>query len=341
MTEAPYPPLRPQRPIRRRPRAGFPLPMVVGVVLLAVLATALGLVLLGGGADPDVGVASDDPSPSMSSSASPTSSVDGPSPSASTRSTASPDLPSIAHDTVVETTVERLSLRGGPSTDAERLGSLALGTVAFLVDGPVEADGFRWYQVSGLGLPPNSGCAFPETEPINCPAWFGWVAGHAPNGDPWLAPHELECPQAPLDAEAVILGRTSIERLACFGPDPLTFRGFWSEIPDDAGLGGACTADSQPSGWLLCQNTNFNHVAFEESEGFGIGVTVSIDPTSGVAMPPRGSWIELTAHLDDPAAQACDEAAQAAGWTDYDPASVVLGCRTQLVVEAVQPVAGP
>ncbi len=341
MTEAPYPPLRPQRPIRRGTRARIPWPMVVGVVLLAVLATALVLVLLGGDVDPDVGAASDEPSASTSPSPNPSTSADVPSPSASTSSTTSPDLASIAHDSVVETTVERLSLRGGPSTDAERLGSLALGTVAFVVDGPVEADGFTWYQVSGLGLPPNSGCAFPETEPINCPAWFGWVAGHAPNGDPWLASHALECPQAPLDAETVILGRSNIERLACFGADRFTFRAFWPKIPDDAGLGGACTADSEPSGWLLCQNINYNYIASAESADFGIGVTVSIDPTSGVAMPPRGTWIELTAHLDDPAAQACDEAAQSAGWTDYDPAAVVLGCRAELVVEAVQPVAGP
>ena len=125
-------------------------------------------------------------------------------------------------------------------------------------------------------------------------------------------------------------------------PEPLTFRAFWPETPDDGGLGGACLADSEPSGWLLCQNINYDHVTFEESEGFfGIGVSVSIDPTSGVAMPSRGTWIELTVHLDDAAAQACDEAAQSAGWTDYDPASVVLDCRAELVVEAVQPVAGP
>ncbi len=343
MTEAPYPPLRPQRPIRRRPRARSPWPLLLAIGLLAILATALVLALMGGDADPAVGAASDEPSPSMTAASEPSASAPPSSPPASSSSSASPTPgpAAIPHDTVVETTVERLSLRAGPSTDAERLGSLALGTVAFLVDGPVEAGGFRWYQVSGLGLPPNSGCAFPETEPINCPAWFGWVAGHAPNGDPWLAPHELECPEAPPDAQTIILGRTDIERLVCFGSDRLTFRAFWPEIPDDAGLGGACTASSQPSGWLLCQNINYNYVSFEESDGFGIGIAVSIDPTSGVAMPPRGTWIELSVHLDDPAAQGCDDAAESAGWTDFDAAATVLDCRTEPVVDAVEPVAGP
>jgi hypothetical protein len=130
-------------------------------------------------------------------------------------------------------------------------------------------------------------------------------------------------------------------RLACFGSDPFTFRGWWPEIPDDAGLGGACASEEEPSGWLLCQNINYNGIVVDDTQEFGgLGVNVSIDPASGVSMPDRGTWVEVTVHLDDPAAQGCDEAALAHGGTD-PPESYVLFCRGQMVVESVTAVDGP
>ncbi|MCV0403286.1 MAG: hypothetical protein K5924_06205 [Chloroflexi bacterium] len=316
--------------------------MILGIVLLVLLLIVLAFAVLGGG---DPGTASASGSPSAATSSSPSALPSSPAPSAGTSSAApsgsstpstAPDA--IPRDTVVETTVERISVRGGPSVDAERLGSVELGTVGFVVDGPVQADGFSWYLVSAMGLPPNSGCAGPfTTDPYNCPAWFGWLAGRSENGDAWLAAHALECPAAPLTAGTVILGRTNLERLACFGAEPITFRAFWPELPDDAGTGGSCAAQAEPSGWLYCQSTNDAYVTIDEAD---VGTTVSIDPASGVAMPPRGTWIELRVHLDDPAAEDCDDAADVAD----DPASperAVLDCRAQMVVESAVAVDGP
>ncbi len=80
-----------------------------------------------------------------------------------------------------------LSVREAPGTDATRIGSLALGTPAFVVAGPTNASGYQWYQLSGLGLPPSTGCAGPiETDPFNCPVWIGWVAAASLDGVPWL-----------------------------------------------------------------------------------------------------------------------------------------------------------
>jgi len=172
--------------------------------------------------------------------------------------------------------------------------------------------------------------------------WFGWLAGSASNGDPWLGPHAIECPTAPLDAERLILGRSDIERLSCFGSERITFRAFWPEIPDDAGLGGACAAASAPSGWLYCQNINVDYVTVNEREGFGgVGVAVSIHPASGLVMPSRGTWIELTVHLDDPAADGCADAAETVGDEHREPSQVILDCRAEMVVEAVTAVDGP
>jgi hypothetical protein len=78
----------------------------------------------------------------------------------------------------------------------------------------------------------------------------------------------------------------------------------------------------------------------DDQEFGGIGLNVSIDPASGVSMPERGTWVELTVHLDDPAAQACGEttfAEQEGG----PPERWVTYCRGQMVVESVAAVDGP
>lgn len=345
MTDAPYPPLRPQRPVRPR-RRSRPWAVIIGVILLGSLAAILILLLLGDrGADPLAGSPTDEPSAATSPSASTSAAPTHPEASASKSSAPThgqPDPSALAIDAIVSTSVERLSVRSGPSVDAERLGSLELGTLGFVVDGPVDADGFRWYQVSALGLPPNTGCTGPfTTDPFNCPAWFGWLAGTGENGDPWLAEHEIDCPDSS-SVEELAIGRTALERLACFGSDSFTFRAWWPEVPDDAGLGGACVAQDAPSGWLLCQNINDNGVTIAEDQGFGgIGVSVSIDPVTGVAMPPRGTWIELRVHLDDAAAQRCGDDAVGAMVEERMSEAWVLFCRSEMVAGSVATVDGP
>ena len=320
MTDESYPPPPPTPPTSgpattpTGPSRRAPMAMIIGVVVLAVLTVILLAMLLTRG-DGTASV-SGSPTPSASASA---SAIGSASPGASQSGTPAatpsadlPDQPDLAADTVVATTVANLTVRGAPGLGAERLGSLENGALSFVAGGPTDADGFRWYLVSGLGLPPNSGCAGePETDPYNCPIWFGWVAAASESGEPWLVEHDLACPEEPYTVETLALGRTALERLACFGSEPITFRGWWPEIPEDAGLGGACLADHEPSGWLLCQNINYDTIVVDESEDFsGIGVKVSIDPASGVSMPERGTWVEVRAHLDDPAAQGCGEAAE-------------------------------
>jgi len=322
------------------PRERTPWPMIIGVAVLGLLALLLLLLVLT--RDPDGGTAtgSATPTPSTSAGASVAGSA---SPSASPGSTADPSDPSgVATDLVVATTVDALIVRGQPGTGAERLGTLENGALSFVAGGPTEADGFGWYLVSGLGLPPNTGCAGElDTEPFNCPVWFGWVASASEAGEPWLVVHDLACPEEPHSTENLAIARTSLERLACFGSSPITFRGWWPELPD--GLGGACAAQDEPSGWLLCQNINYNSVLIDDTQDFGgIGIRLSVDPESGVTMPERGTWIELTAHLDDPAAQGCDEAAGALPQPDpRAPEQIVLDCRAEMVVDEVQAVDGP
>ena len=342
----PYPGLRPQRPVRTATRP-TPWPMIVGIGVLALLVGVVLAIVLGDDGDRGVG-ASPDGSPSASASASGSASESAsPSSSASASASASGTPaaapPQLEPDTIAAATVDGLSVRGGPGRDAERLGSLSAGNKSFVVEGPTEADGLAWYLVSNLGLPPNSGCAVLqlETDPYNCPVWFGWVAAASEEGEPWLEPHALDCPPQPFSAEQLILARTDLQRLACLGGEAFTFRAWWPEIPDDAGLGGTCAAQDRPSGWLLCQNINYNHVTIAESEGFGgVGARISIDPASGLSMPERGTWVEVRVHLDDPAAQGCAEGADAV-YSDPIAEQAILNCRAEMVLEAVTVVDGP
>jgi hypothetical protein len=325
------------------PEGRLPLAMIIGVAVLGVFALILLALVLTRGTDD--GTASGSPSPTPSSTAGPsasgTASASASPTAGATASADAPAQPDLSVDTVVATTVEDLSVREAPGLDGERLGTLEGGALSFLAGGPTDADGFRWYLVSGLGLPPNTGCAVePETDPFNCPIWFGWVAAASESGEPWLVEHDLACPEEPLTAESLALGRTALERLACFGSEPITFRGWWPEIPDDAGLGGACTSQDAPSGWLLCQNINDNLILIDEAEDFfGVGVRVSIDPETDAAMPERGTWVEVRVHLDDQAAQRCGD--DAVGVEEVPPDQIVLGCRAEMVLEAAQPVDGP
>lgn len=317
--------------------------MILGVAVLALLGGAVIAILLG---ERDGNGTGSSPTESATASAIPSDSVSAaPSASASPSGEAAPSAPpQIARDTIVATTVDGLSVRSAPGTGSERLGRLLAGSESYVVEGPTEADGFAWYLVSTLGLPPASGCAVEqlETDPYNCPVWFGWVAGASEDGEPWLEPVALDCPTQPYTAEGLILARTDLQRLACLGSTPFTFRAWWPEIPDDAGLGGSCAAQDRPSGWLLCQNVNDNYVNIHDPEGpgDGVGVRVSINPASGLSMPARGTWVELRVHLDDPAAQGCADGAEAV-YDDPIPEQAIVNCRAEMVLEAVQAVAGP
>jgi hypothetical protein len=270
---------------------------------------------------------SDEPSPTPS----PTTPVATPSPSAP-----SADAP-IGPDDVVATTVESLFLRLSAGTDGEPIGFLELGTVGFVLAGPTEVDGIPWYLISGMGLPHASGCiTTPPTEPMTCPGFRGWVAGANADGHPWLERTSgPDCADSPTIETISEAGFTL--RLICWADGELTLRAYWPTIPDGAGLGGACQAEDLPAGWLLCQHINYIGLAANEAEGFTQRLTLSIDPDSGVTMPERGQWIEVTGHFDDPAASQCADAPTAGDLPEQSPESMVFNCRLQFVPTSVTP----
>ena len=123
-------------------------------------------------------------------------------------------------DTVAEVVTDDLRVRTAPTADDTSVvlePLLQPGEKLFVVDGPVEADGYPWYQIlifdEQLTMP---GEALDEKV-----IEHGWVAGADTNGEVWLEAARPSCPAAPEDVAdlASIEGETA---LACFGDEPIT-----------------------------------------------------------------------------------------------------------------------
>jgi hypothetical protein len=299
--------------------------LVLGAALTACGAT-------GGSSTPSASVPSS-ASQAPTASQSPAASLEPSAASLEPAAPASSPGPAVQPNAVVETVAEGLTVRREPGTSKERIGFLSLGTLAYVLAGPVAADGLPWYRISGMGLPYASGCVpTPPDRPIACPGFQGWVAGASDGGDPWLAPAVVDQCAEP---DLVTISETgSTWRLYCWADEPITFEAWWPEIPDDAGLGGLCPESDRPSGWLYCQNINYNWLAASPDEGFVNRLSLSIDPASGLTMPNRGQWIRVTGAFDHPAAAACAGLASEE-WEDSYAA--IFRCRLEFVPTSIEP----
>lgn len=311
---------------------------LVSVWILAIILAGCGSA---GGGSPSPSVI-DVPAPSSTDAVAPTSSApqESGAPTAGASAAAAPSGEAgIPIDTVVATTVEGLTVRRAPGTGGERIGFLTLGTIGYVLEGVTVTDGVPWYRITGLGLPYASGCATsPPDQPISCPAFHGWVAGANAAGDAWLAPADPgDCPEPTIES---ISEWGFTWRLICWADEPITFDAWWPDLPDDAGLGGAC-GYQLPGGFLYCQNINHNGLSASPEEGFVDRLALSIDPASSVAMPERGQWIRVTGMFDHPDASACANPDLLAGDPGMDPDAAVFACRLQFVPTSVEPLGGP
>lgn len=231
-------------------------------------------------------------------------------------------------DGVVSTAVDGLTVRKAPGTSQDVLGTLSKDAISYVVDGPRQADGHDWYLISGLGLPPESGCSS-ATEPDGrfiCPTWFGWAA-EGDGANRWLLPGQVDCSVAMPATPPARVQR--LVPLACFGPQSLTVRGY-SPLPAQ-GSGGICPVAEELK-WLACNPDSHQIVSGPDAPFFDFSALVFAVPPS-VTMPSPEQWIEVTGHYDDPAAQGC---------TFGDPPEQsVLECRAQFVVETARPADPP
>ena len=112
-----------------------------------------------------------------------------------------------------------LRVRSQPriSDDSEKYDPLLpLGTQLYVLDGPVSASGYTWYQVAPLTS------AAPDLDFRGSGALpSGWVASAGRDGEPWIAADAFDCPPLPTDFRSLAALPPAVG-LACFPRMPIT-----------------------------------------------------------------------------------------------------------------------
>ena len=269
-----------------------------------------------------------------------------PTPAASAGASAQPPR-QVTEDVLVRTVVEALSVRTDPSTAADRLGTLPEDATAFVLAGPVEADGHPWYQLAYPGNPLADGCVA-ETRPFHCAPWVGWAAGAAPEGDVWIEPIDPDCP-AERDTTAYI-SMDALTRLACAGDAEWTLVAYVAPLAAGRGCFPVWVVDPF---WMdsACALTFPQPV--ESETDMDTSIQAFIPPELGECVPGqcppfdelKGSWVEIIGHLDDPVAETCTtvltESTDPAPFPPPDPDLTVFMCRLNFVVTQVTPTTPP
>ena len=210
---------------------------------------------------------------------------------------ASPD-PGLAVGSLAAVTIEgdNLRVRSAPTTarSSKMLKPLLpAGTRMLIVDGPVAADGYDWYEVQTDG------------ELIDL---FGWVAT-GKDGETWLAPKGPRCPEDANAATVATLNR--IDFLACYGraagPGHGARRGPLGRAPEAADCGwirrdGSCDVDAR---WLLFPSASVTLVTDKGNE-HRIDLAMPPDLAAALQGVPRQATLLLTISMDAPEAAACE-----------------------------------
>jgi hypothetical protein len=284
---------------------------VVGVAALG--AGALLAVLLTRGDEPAVGDAT--PSASASVSLEPSAeSSETAEPTASPSPTATP-RPALANRSIVEVETEGLELRTQPG-GGEVIGTLGSGSRAFVIGAPQDAAGERWYRVAVVEGP-YSGC-----NPDACPHDIGYVADGTADDDANLLAVSLDCPSSPMTA-AELDTLDSFERLSCYGGNPIVVTGTLDHCHCDGPIGQSYDPSwlAQPVTLFLFDGTFTLFLHFEDPPG---------EPEELMA----GDVVEVTLAMEHESAPDCSVTSDI-GQEVPSRASIVLDCRTRLVVESI------
>jgi hypothetical protein len=246
----------------------------------------------------------------------------------------------IAPDSFVRVVTDDLRVRSAPGVgeDSRKLEPLAQdGQGAIVLDGPVEADGYRWYLI------------FPyfETDVVEDPEPpLGWVAAAGKDGETWLA-HDDVCRgvNEPQVWELSELGDYTAQReLRCFGNQAATVTGRLADY-------GPCVGDApwrlEPAWFEDCAKSlylrNLEVAGWEPELSFALSPDATVDPDlvagieSGEWQSEDGPIVEATGHRDHPTARGCRLVPTGADVDESEPhpALVAYQCRTTFVVTSL------
>ena len=257
---------------------------------------------------------------------------------------ASPPAPSgpsgITPDSYARVVTSDLRVRSRPevSADSKVLEPLLQDGVELLVvEGPIRASGYEWFQVQAIV--PFEADGYP----------FGWVAAAGKDGERWLEPAEEPCPPTPTGVEALAaLNETEQHyfEITCFSRVPITFQARLGSPEANCGIEVPWGTD--PVWFDRCNAAGEYLVPVEDPGGepvlfpaFLPGIDLSSAPDPATA-PETWPIVTVTGQFDHEAARTCRSRQNYAeeGVDPPDPGLVVLDCRTQFVVTSLEPVAG-
>ena len=175
------------------------------------------------------------------------------------------------------------------STAPLRRGTQSRLDEVYVLDGPVEADGYRWWQVHQTEeFETETGAVMPASF---FSGWTGWVA----DGDDvnaWLVPAN-PCPATPVKTADVTLAVASWAiRYGCFRDQSLTFRGWYAgeavNVPMPANTSSIFPVERAWDFALWRDRLDFKLVSGEPP------------------LPAPGQWIDIVGHFDDPELLTCN-----------------------------------
>ena len=242
----------------------------------------------------------------------------------------------IGSDSFARVLVDDLRVRSKPgvSDDSKKLEPLLQrGEVLLVLDGPVRASGYDWYQVQ----PVNSYNAANES------SLFGWVAAAGKDGEPWLKRHRVECPPLPTDLSEIVSVKwidAKVVQMMCFGDHEITFLARLVTPSEWCGLGEWPAVE--PAWMGECTTAPNYLVGVDDDEGemalhpaWAPDVDLSFAPE--VESPPE-AWpmVAVSGRFDHAAAIGCHSPGDEMDTPSIDPALTVLMCRTQFVVTSLR-----
>ena len=266
-------------------------------------------------------------SPSAPASAIPPTIAPPPTHTAAPSASAPGDSVSIPPDTYARVVTNDLRVRSKPgvSDESKELEPLLQEPMSLLVlDGPVQASGYDWYQVQPIAS---------DMDAATYP--FGWIAAAGKDGEPWIQADSMGCPPTPQtvdDLGSITQTAPKYYEITCFGGDEITFQARMGSSEVGCDLEAPWGVDPA---WLdPCKGPTYLEPVEPSANSWRLvpiwspGIDTSM---AGQYGDPPEDWptVEVTGMFDHPAAQTCRNRLnyEDREWPKPDPAQTILGCR--------------
>jgi hypothetical protein len=219
-----------------------------------------------------------------------------------------------------------LRVRSDPGLTGDRFELLKSGTTVWVVDGPVVAADYEWFQVIVPSV--DAGDRVPR---------IGWVAASDHGREPWLAKRTIDCaPTGSVMKVKDLMASTAAGSdvgLACYGSKPIRFQG---------SMGMSCGVDVHP-GWGMAPDWLSGNAERKLRITDGNAVIVAV-PGQGLELPVGCGETDpatyvFAGHFDDPESGICVATMPDGSHPGIADLLPQYWCRTTLVIDDLTPAA--